>query len=356
VGIINLSQDIVIHPVRQNSDIGQVVRKVQQLAEKTGFTEITMEEIKITVNELASNLVVHGAVEGNIFIYPIYRCGESGIALVSSDQGPGIASISSVMADHHSTAGSMGCGLGAIKRLMDEFDIISTPAEDNKNRTDYNCYKGGTIITGRKWCNKNTNKILCEKKFQWGAVSRALPGFKENGDAYYIKETDSRIFAVVIDALGHGPEAEQASLVALSAIRENDEMAFEKLFPYLHNILNPTRGVALTAISLDKVNHSFVHCAVGNVETRLFPNQTNSPVTRSGILGHGNLPSLRIRSYPWPADGTLIIHSDGISGRWGQLPETDVFKHHPLLVSHFLLRNYERPRDDATVLVISEAG
>lgn len=352
----NLSQDIVILRVRNNSDVGQVARKAQQLAKEIGFSDVAQEEIKITANELASNLIVHNAVEGNIFLYPLYRYDESGIAVVSSDQGPGIASISSAMADHRSTAGSMGCGLGAVKRLMDEFDIVSTPAEGNKHRADYVNYNGGTLIVSRKWCNSVVHKPRQKNTFQWGAVSRPLPGYKENGDAYYIKETDTDIFAVVIDGLGHGHEAEEASQMALSVIKEKETMPFEQLFPYLHETLMGTRGVALTAISLDKIKRSFTHSAVGNVESRLFPNQTNSPLTRSGVLGHGKLPPLRIRSYPWPDNGMLIIHTDGITSRWGHLTETDALKHHPLLVSHFLLHNYERPRDDATVLVISEAG
>jgi len=356
MAVSNLSQDIVIQPVRQNSDIGQVARRARQLAEELGFSEVAQEEIKITANELASNLVVHGAVEGNIFLYPIHRCGETGIALVSTDQGPGIKSVSLAMADHRSTAGSMGCGLGAVKRLMDEFDIVSTPAEEAQHKTGYVGYKGGTIVASCKWCREDSNVLLQKNSLQWGAVCRPLPGYKENGDAYYIKETETQLFAVVIDALGHGPEAEHANQVALAFIKENETMPFDDLFHNLHEVLRPTRGIALTAISLDKTKRSFIHSAVGNVESRLFPNQTNTPVTRSGVVGHGAMPHLRVRSYPWPTNGMLIIHTDGVSSRWGHLPETEIVKHHPLLMSHFLLHNYERVRDDATVLVISETG
>ena len=354
--MINLSQDIIILAVRNHSDIGLAARKAHQLAKEIGFPDVAQEEIKITVTELASNLIVHKAVEGTIFLYPIHRCDDSGIAVVASDQGPGMASISSAMSDHSSTAGSMGCGLGAVKRLMDEFDIVSTPVEGSQHRADYASYKGGTLVVGRKWCNGHLNKSEKKNTFQWGAISRPLPGYEENGDAFYITETNTDIFAVVIDALGHGPEAEEAAEAALSCLKANAAMSFDYLFPHLHEMLRTTRGVALTAVSLDKISRTFTHAAVGNVESRLFPNQTNSPLTRAGVLGHGQLPPLRIHTYPWPDNGTLIIHSDGISGRWGHLPETDTFKHHPLLVSHLLLNNYERPRDDASVLVISEVN
>lgn len=43
------------------------------------------------------------------------------------DQGPGIADVERALTDGYSTGTGMGLGLGGTRRLVDEFDIASTP-------------------------------------------------------------------------------------------------------------------------------------------------------------------------------------------------------------------------------------
>ena len=50
-----------------------------------------------------------------------------GIEAVIQDRGPGIADIESAMQDHVSSSGTLGLGLPGTKRMVDEFDIQSTP-------------------------------------------------------------------------------------------------------------------------------------------------------------------------------------------------------------------------------------
>jgi serine/threonine-protein kinase RsbT len=58
--------------------------------------------------------------------------------VVARDHGPGIADIEQAMRDGYSTGNSLGLGLPGAKRLMDDFEIVSTAAE-------------GTTVTMRKW-------------------------------------------------------------------------------------------------------------------------------------------------------------------------------------------------------------
>ena len=54
------------------------------------------------------------------------------------DKGPGIANISLAMQDGFSTSGGLGLGLPGVKRLMDEFHLVSNA----RNRTK---------VTIKKW-------------------------------------------------------------------------------------------------------------------------------------------------------------------------------------------------------------
>jgi len=60
------------------------------------------------------------------------------ITVVARDKGPGIANISLAMQDGFSTSGGLGLGLPGVKRLMDEFHLVS---DANK----------GTTVTIKKW-------------------------------------------------------------------------------------------------------------------------------------------------------------------------------------------------------------
>jgi len=55
------------------------------------------------------------------------------------DKGRGIMDIEKALQDHYSTKrGSLGLGLPSVRRIMDEFEIESSPAS-------------GTLIIARKW-------------------------------------------------------------------------------------------------------------------------------------------------------------------------------------------------------------
>ena len=61
-----------------------------------------------------------------------------GVEIIASDQGPGIADVSTVMRDGFSTGKGLGIGLPGARRLMDEFVIASAVGT-------------GTIVTMKKW-------------------------------------------------------------------------------------------------------------------------------------------------------------------------------------------------------------
>lgn len=51
----------------------------------------------------------------------------SGVRLTFRDEGPGIADIKLAMTDGWTSGGGLGLGLTGAKRLVDEFDLDSSP-------------------------------------------------------------------------------------------------------------------------------------------------------------------------------------------------------------------------------------
>ncbi len=96
------------------------------LAERLRFPAARADQLALAVTEAASNLHKH-ASEGTLWL-GVNRDGDPpGIDLVTIDTGPGLPDVTAAMRDGHSTAGTLGIGLGAIQRLADSCDLYSRP-------------------------------------------------------------------------------------------------------------------------------------------------------------------------------------------------------------------------------------
>jgi serine/threonine-protein kinase RsbT len=123
---INSDQDIVV--ARQ---------KGRSLATELGFASGDATLIATAISELARNIVSY-ARRGQITLRLVNGLNGQGIAIVASDDGPGIHDIRQALRDGFSTSGSLGMGLPGVRRLMDEFEITSKPGR-------------GTIVAVKKW-------------------------------------------------------------------------------------------------------------------------------------------------------------------------------------------------------------
>ncbi|OWW18935.1 hypothetical protein AYR66_04995 [Noviherbaspirillum denitrificans] len=61
-----------------------------------------------------------------------------GVAVVVADKGPGIPDLDAAMRDGYSTRNSLGIGMGAARRLMDDFAVTTEIGK-------------GTTVTMAKW-------------------------------------------------------------------------------------------------------------------------------------------------------------------------------------------------------------
>ena len=129
--------DEVRVPIATDADIVTARQKGRELAAAGGFSRTDQTLIATAISEVARNIVVH-AERGEIILSPLEQPGRRGLMVVARDEGPGIADPELAMRDGYSTANSLGMGLPGARRIMDEFDLVSTPGH-------------GTTITMKKW-------------------------------------------------------------------------------------------------------------------------------------------------------------------------------------------------------------
>jgi anti-sigma regulatory factor (Ser/Thr protein kinase) len=321
--------------VEDATQVGEARRAAALLSARAALSETESGRLAIIVNELGSNLGKH-AHQGELLLQEL-RCGtRSGVEVLSLDRGPGM-DLAASLRDGHSTAGTRGEGLGAVRRLAHEFDAYSGPK--------------GSVVMARVWAGGAPAGPL-----EIGAACQPLPNEYACGDAWACSATASRTRLLVVDGLGHGPLAARAAQVALEAFAGTDAAPGpEAVVHALHAALRPTRGAALAVAELDMVSRTLRFCGVGNIGGLLQDpaGAARGLVSHNGIGGH---EARRIQEFSarWPSGGILVLHSDGITSHWTLKGESGLRARHAGVIAGVLFRDFRRVSDDATVVVLRE--
>ncbi|WP_077624172.1 anti-sigma regulatory factor [Sediminibacillus massiliensis] len=106
----------------------------RDFARKIGFGTVDQARIATAISELARNIYLYAGT-GKVCFETIEEIDHKGICIIAMDDGPGISEINKVMEDGYSTSGGLGAGLPGVKRLMDEFDIVSEQGKGTEIRT-----------------------------------------------------------------------------------------------------------------------------------------------------------------------------------------------------------------------------
>lgn len=130
------SQETTV-PVNADIDIVTARQKGRELARDLGFTSTDLALIATAISELARNIILY-ANTGEIVLSVVENGSRRGLKVIARDDGPGIPDIERALEEGFSTSRSLGLGLSGVRRLMDEFDIVSEVGN-------------GTTVTVKKW-------------------------------------------------------------------------------------------------------------------------------------------------------------------------------------------------------------
>ena len=123
--------------IASDQDVVAARQKGRAMALESGFSTSDSTLLATAISELARNIVSY-AGRGEIVLRATQNCGRPGVTVVARDDGPGIPNIEQALRDGYSTSGSIGLGLPGVRRLVDEFEIVSAVGQ-------------GTTVTVRKW-------------------------------------------------------------------------------------------------------------------------------------------------------------------------------------------------------------
>lgn len=107
-----------------DDDLSRAIIEVGRLSGKVGFKSSAVMKINTAVSELARNLIKY-AGGGMIMAREIQEGKKSGLEVSVTDRGPGISDLEAALSDNFSTGGTLGLGLPGVRRMMDEFEIVT---------------------------------------------------------------------------------------------------------------------------------------------------------------------------------------------------------------------------------------
>ena len=335
------TEDVAWLQLDELSGAGAARRAAERLAQQIGLPPARVAEVGLAVTELATNAHLHAG--GGAILLRSVRAGTSAaVEVVAMDSGPGIADIGIARRDGHSTAGTLGIGLGMVTRLADRFDIASSPGH-------------GTVLAARFEADRRSRATLAADASGPPAagITRALSGEQVCGDAYAVRRDGPRISLMVCDGSGHGPLAAAAARKAVQAFTDSTapvsppEVALHRI----HQALTGSRGAAVAIAELDPDAHRLRFVGIGNIAgTLVGAGERHGLVSMGGIVGYRE-PAMRTFEHPLPADAVVILHSDGVSRRWNCHQVDQLLSGTPLVIAATLLRDAGIHHDDACVLV-----
>jgi serine/threonine-protein kinase RsbT len=137
-----MSDDVRV-AINDESDLVSARAEGRALAERQGF-------IATAISEVARNIVVHVG-QGEIVLRPLEERTRCGLQVIARDEGRGIRDVEAALGHGSTTGRGLGLGLPGARRLMDDFEVASSPGR-------------GTTVTMVKWRVRDELELMRERR------------------------------------------------------------------------------------------------------------------------------------------------------------------------------------------------
>ncbi|HEY0667772.1 MAG TPA: SpoIIE family protein phosphatase [Sphingobacteriaceae bacterium] len=333
--------DSAIHTsyfVTDRSYFSLLKKDINKRAIEAGFNAKKLGELDIIVSEMTSNLLKY-ADKGELLMCIAGEKNNEYLELIYIDNGPGISDPERMLVDGMSTASTTGHGLGSIKRLSDFFEI-------------YSMRGWGTIMLCRIFKNAAPKIKIKPKHFLLRSLIVAKPGETVSGDGNTYKLTSDYFKLLVVDGLGHGVDAHQATVEACSAFNlciDNDPV---EIIRFIHNSIKKTRGAVGTVVVYDIRNKLWKIAGVGNISTRMMSYvDTRNFMSYNGIIGHNMPATMKSQDVSAVELQQIILCSDGLKAKWDSHTYPGINKYDLSVLAAALYKDYAGKTDDMSVVV-----
>jgi hypothetical protein len=181
-----------------------------------------------------------------------------------------------------------------------------------------------------------------------GVALRPALEFTSCGDEAFTSIDGATKLFVLVDALGHGPDAAKSAKKVRDAVAATPDATLVTLFRAADRCLTGQRGAVMSAIRISGKEVTFA--GIGNVDV-FGPEGSPRPACRPGTLGRG-VTKLREEKLQVKGGDRWVLATDGIRARDVRRVLDEVLTLHPGEAAQTLIARAGRPDDDAGVVVV----
>jgi len=321
-------------PIYDEASVSTARQRVRDVGQECGASRQLIESVALLASELTHNQLAH-ARQGYFAVRAIEQAGVIGLEVIAADMGPGLQAILFEPFRQASAANSLRAGLDGVFRIADEVDMDTRGGE-------------GVCVIARKF------EHASPPSWEVAIAGRPFPGEPISGDDGAWLHSQEWLHAAVADGLGHGPEAREASHLAMQTFAENAGRSLEELLRTLNAKLIGTRGCALSLVRFNSESRNVECISAGDVHVHLYTGRdahffTSTPL----IVGDSEFSKRKIRVEHASASpgSVLVMFTDGLHSRTTLKGELDLLRRPAIAIAQQLVQNFSRPNDDAMVLV-----
>ncbi len=320
--------------VIDDASLSLVRERVKATAAEGGVASEIADRAVLVATELGRNHLRH-ARSGRIGVHVVRRGEHRGLELVAADRGPGLVDVATAIDAMPRAEGTLGVGIGAIRRLSSEVDFDIRLGE-------------GMQVRARLFDR------AAPRRREVGIYGRPHEEEKVSGDHARAHRKGDALVLSVCDGLGHGPLARDASVAAMQVFDERADDAPAHILEACHQALGATRGVVMAVCRVAEDTGTLATASAGNIDVQIC---TARSVRRIGgssaVVGGRRGPPIKVRADLVPfTDGELVIvTTDGISSKMSIEDDVALVRAHPIVVAQRILERFGRANDDALVLV-----
>jgi anti-sigma regulatory factor (Ser/Thr protein kinase) len=321
-------------PIADEASVSLAREAARKACAAAGLDEVAAGAVALIVSELAHNQLAH-ARHGVVAVTTLERGATRGVEIIAADRGHGLRDPEAALRGTAPKNGSLGVGLAGARRMADEMDFDVRLEE-------------GTCIRARKFAGR------VARRREVALFGRPIDGERVSGDQAAFVRTDGALVLAVVDGLGHGADAREASSRAVAVVREQPNRPPDEILRACDARLTQSRGAVMNALRIDEAAGTLAHASVGNVVTRIVARGSSQGITGSAaVLGQPSAQPKRILTSHLaltPLD-TIVIFTDGLSSKLDLAEQRDLLAEPPIVIAQRLMNAFGKTSDDALVLV-----
>ncbi len=196
-----------------------------------------------------------------------------------------------------------------------------------------------------------TKRELNIADIEIASFARPYLGQRVSGDTVVIEHRDDILFLAIVDALGHGPQANAVANKAEQFLCNNWSSDVLDTMQRLHSDLKETIGAGAGLCVVDRITRKARYIGVGNTVLRTFGSQATRLISSDGIIG-SRFRTPAVQTVSLNESGIILMYTDGVSDRFDVEQYPQIHYHSASAIARKIVDSFGKPYDDATCMAI----